>query len=294
MSVCSTSSLAVSRSPTSPSAATASSAPTRPTRGPARSTAAACSPCPGFIDTHLHVESSLVTPQEFDRCVLPHGVTTAICDPHEIANVLGLEGIRYFLDSAETTIMDLRVQLSSCVPATTFETSGAELLAEDLLPLAHPSQGDRPRRVHEFPRRAVQPRRRARQAGRVPGRAHRRPRAAGARLRPQRLPCRPHPHRPRDDHRRRRPREAEKGHRRPHPRRLGHQGPARAGRDSRRAHVELLLPVHRRPQPARHRRRGPPRLHDPHADRPRPAAPPRLSRRKLVGGRTPSASATAA
>jgi adenine deaminase len=94
---------------------------------------------PGFIDTHLHVESSLVTPQEFDRCVLPHGVTTAICDPHEIANVLGLEGIRYFLESAETTIMDLRVQLSSCVPATTFETSGAELLAKDLIPLAsHP------------------------------------------------------------------------------------------------------------------------------------------------------------
>ncbi len=94
---------------------------------------------PGFIDTHLHVESSLVTPQEFDRCVLPHGVTTAICDPHEIANVLGLEGIRFFLESAENTIMDLRVQLSSCVPATTFETAGAELLAKDLLPLAsHP------------------------------------------------------------------------------------------------------------------------------------------------------------
>jgi adenine deaminase len=52
---------------------------------------------PGFIDTHLHVESSLVTPLEFERCVLPHGVTTAICDPHEIANVLGVEGIAYFL-----------------------------------------------------------------------------------------------------------------------------------------------------------------------------------------------------
>ena len=73
---------------------------------------------PGFIDTHLHVESSLVTPLEFDRCVLPHGVTTAICDPHEIANVLGVSGIRYFLDCAAETIMDLRVQLSSCVPAT--------------------------------------------------------------------------------------------------------------------------------------------------------------------------------
>jgi adenine deaminase len=89
---------------------------------------------PGFIDTHLHIESSLVTPHEFDRCVLPYGVTTVICDPHEIANVLGEEGIRYFLDSAEQTIMDIRVQLSSCVPATHLETSGADLPIEKLLP----------------------------------------------------------------------------------------------------------------------------------------------------------------
>jgi adenine deaminase len=94
---------------------------------------------PGFIDTHLHVESSLVTPLEFDRCVLRHGVTTAICDPHEIANVLGLDGIRYFLAAAERTVMDLRVQLSSCVPATEFETSGASLSAADLVSLRdHP------------------------------------------------------------------------------------------------------------------------------------------------------------
>lgn len=94
---------------------------------------------PGFIDTHLHIESSLVTPFEFDRCVLPHGVTTAICDPHEIANVLGLAGIRYFLDCAERTAMDLRVNLSSCVPATSFETAGAQLEIADLLPFAdHP------------------------------------------------------------------------------------------------------------------------------------------------------------
>jgi adenine deaminase len=91
---------------------------------------------PGFIDTHLHVESSLVTPLEFDRCVLPHGVTTAICDPHEIANVLGAAGIRYFLDCAERTAMDLRVNLSSCVPATAFETAGARLEIADLLPFA--------------------------------------------------------------------------------------------------------------------------------------------------------------
>ena len=89
---------------------------------------------PGFIDTHLHVESSLVTPHEFDRCVLRHGVTTAICDPHEIANVLGAEGLRYFFACAEHTVMDLRVQLSSCVPATHLETSGARLTADDLKP----------------------------------------------------------------------------------------------------------------------------------------------------------------
>jgi adenine deaminase len=94
---------------------------------------------PGFIDTHVHVESTMVTPSEFDRCVLPLGTTTAICDPHEIANVLGLAGLRYFLESAVGLAIDLRVQLSSCVPATHLETSGAELSAADLLSLrGHP------------------------------------------------------------------------------------------------------------------------------------------------------------
>ncbi|MBZ6078346.1 adenine deaminase [Microvirga puerhi] len=92
---------------------------------------------PGFIDTHLHVESSLVTPFEFDRCVLPHGVTTAICDPHEMANVLGTAAFDYFLTCAERTILDLRVQLSSCVPATHLETSGAHIEASDLIRYRH-------------------------------------------------------------------------------------------------------------------------------------------------------------
>ena len=92
---------------------------------------------PGFIDTHTHVESSLLTPAEFDRCILPFGVTTVICDPHEIANVIGAEGIRYFLDAAETLVMDLRVNLSSCVPATHLETAGARLDAADLVALRH-------------------------------------------------------------------------------------------------------------------------------------------------------------
>jgi len=94
---------------------------------------------PGFIDTHLHIESSLVTPFEFDRCVTPHGVTTAICDPHEIANVCGLTGINYFLSASARTVMDIRVQLSSCVPSTHMETTGARLEAADLVPLMdHP------------------------------------------------------------------------------------------------------------------------------------------------------------
>ncbi|WP_234855460.1 adenine deaminase [Paracoccus everestensis] len=87
---------------------------------------------PGFIDTHLHVESSLVTPHEFDRCVTPRGITTAICDPHEIANVIGLDGIRWFQQASECLLMDLRVQLSSCVPSTDMETSGARIEAADL------------------------------------------------------------------------------------------------------------------------------------------------------------------
>lgn len=95
---------------------------------------------PGFIDTHLHVESSLVTPHEFDRCVTPRGITTAICDPHEIANVIGTPGICWFQDASRHLLMDLRVQLSSCVPSTDMETSGAQIEAEDLAPLMdHPS-----------------------------------------------------------------------------------------------------------------------------------------------------------
>jgi adenine deaminase len=94
---------------------------------------------PGFIDTHLHVESSMVTPFEFERCVAPRGVTTAICDPHEIANVAGSAGIAWFLGAAERMVMDLRVQLSSCVPSSPMETAGARLSIADLLPFAaHP------------------------------------------------------------------------------------------------------------------------------------------------------------
>jgi adenine deaminase len=90
---------------------------------------------PGFIDCHVHVESSMVLPAEFERGVLPCGTTTAICDPHELANVVGLEGISYFIEASRLLAMTLRVNLSSCVPATALETAGARLEADDLAPL---------------------------------------------------------------------------------------------------------------------------------------------------------------
>ncbi|HQY60797.1 MAG: adenine deaminase [Myxococcales bacterium] len=96
---------------------------------------------PGFIDAHVHLESSLMTPSNFQRCVLPKGTTTAVCDPHELANVLGAPGVRYFLEASETLGLSLKVMMSSCVPATTFETNGGgSLSAAELSALAaHPS-----------------------------------------------------------------------------------------------------------------------------------------------------------
>jgi adenine deaminase len=91
--------------------------------------------CPGLIDGHVHVESSMVTVPEFGRAVLPHGTTTAIIDPHEIANVLGTEGVRFMARSAESTPLEVFIMIPSCVPATHLETSGADLPASRLKPL---------------------------------------------------------------------------------------------------------------------------------------------------------------
>lgn len=90
--------------------------------------------CPGLIDGHVHIESSMVTPSEFARVVVPHGVTTVITDPHEIANVAGKEGIQFMLDDSEHVPLDIYVMLPSCVPATSFEHAGATLDANDLAP----------------------------------------------------------------------------------------------------------------------------------------------------------------
>jgi adenine deaminase len=89
--------------------------------------------CPGFIDAHVHIESSMVPPYEFARAVVPHGTTSVVIDPHEIANVLGVDGIRYMLEASKYTPFSVFVMASSCVPATHLETSGAMLRWHDLI-----------------------------------------------------------------------------------------------------------------------------------------------------------------
>ncbi len=90
---------------------------------------------PGLLDAHVHIESSMATPPQFARAVLPRGTTTVVTDPHEIANVHGLAGIRFMLDTARETPLNVWVNLPSCVPATHMETAGARLEAGDLLTL---------------------------------------------------------------------------------------------------------------------------------------------------------------
>ncbi|QHE54233.1 adenine deaminase [Pontibacillus sp. HMF3514] len=90
--------------------------------------------CPGFIDGHVHIESSMVTPSEFSKVVIPHGVTSVITDPHEIANVSGEEGIQFMIEDAQTSLLDVYFMAPSSVPATPMENNGAHLAANQLAP----------------------------------------------------------------------------------------------------------------------------------------------------------------
>ena len=90
--------------------------------------------CPGFLDGHIHLESSMVSPADFEQAVMPHGTTGVITDPHEIANVAGSAGIRYMMEVTKDLSMDVFFMLSSCVPATDLDESGAELDAAALEP----------------------------------------------------------------------------------------------------------------------------------------------------------------
>ena len=89
--------------------------------------------CPGFIDGHIHIESTMLLPVEFARAAVPHGTTAVVADPHEIANVCGKAGIRYMLERSEQLPMTVYVMIPSCVPATEFDESGARLEADDIV-----------------------------------------------------------------------------------------------------------------------------------------------------------------
>ena len=90
--------------------------------------------CPGFIDGHIHIESSMVSPPEFEKAVLPHGTTAVIADPHEIGNVAGCQGIDYMLEATRNLELDVFIMMPSCVPATGLDESGAVLGPGDLKP----------------------------------------------------------------------------------------------------------------------------------------------------------------
>ncbi len=87
---------------------------------------------PGFIDSHIHIESSMITPAQFARIAVRHGTTSVICDPHEIANVCGIEGIEFMIENAKTVPFNFYFTAPSCVPATGFETSGAVLNSDEI------------------------------------------------------------------------------------------------------------------------------------------------------------------
>ncbi|MBN1888709.1 MAG: adenine deaminase [Thermoflexales bacterium] len=90
--------------------------------------------CPGFIDAHVHIESSMAPPNEFARAVVPRGTTTVVADPHEIANVLGLAGVDYMLEAARHNPLSVFIMMPSCVPATHMEHAGASLSWQDIAP----------------------------------------------------------------------------------------------------------------------------------------------------------------
>ena len=102
---------------------------------------------PGFIDGHIHIESSYVTPEEIGRLLVPHGTTTIIADPHEIVNVCGMDGLNYMLEAAKGTKLDIKYMLPSCVPATPFENAGAVI---DAATMREPIKNDQILGLGEF------------------------------------------------------------------------------------------------------------------------------------------------
>ena len=216
---------------------------------------------PGFVDAHVHIESSMLTLERFAEVVLARGTTTIVADPHELANVVGADGVHWLLDAAAKVPLNVFVMAPSCVPASRFESPRAPLEPDDME--AHPATRRRSRRGRDdgLPGRHRRRGRGTAQARHARRDSCRRPRARRERPRPERLPGRGHRVRSRGDHLRGGAREAPQGRLDPDPRsvqRAQPRGPAPARPALRPGALRVL---HGRPRGRRPARRGPHRRH---------------------------------
>ena len=204
--------------------------------------------CPGFIDAHMHVESSKLTPAEFARAVLPHGTTAIVCDPHEVANVLGSDGVHWMLDASEGLPLTVYVMAPSCVPASAFESPRRALTPGDMEAILRRRRALGVAEMMNFPGviagdpevlEKLEVRGASHADGHAPGVA--RPRAR--RLRGSRDPLRP-----RGDHARGGAREAPARAVGADPRGLQRPQPARAAAAGARVRAGALRVLHRRPR----------------------------------------------
>ena len=200
---------------------------------------------PSLIDGHFHVESSMLTTREFARAVVPHGTGAVVIDPHEYANVLGLDGIRYVLESSKNLPVDFFIMLPSCVPATPLETSGARLTAEDLKRMIGDERIAGRGRADELPGRLPGRGERVGQDQSGQGQEHRRPRPGSAGAQPQRLRVGRGPVRPRIHRAGRSAGEAPPGNARAAARRQHRAQPGDAGAADQSAQRGELLLCHR-------------------------------------------------
>ena len=247
---------------------------------------------PGFIDAHMHLESSKLLVDEFARLVLPFGTTAVVADPHEIANVLGTDGVHWLLDATAGLPLDVYFMASSCVPASDFESPRRRAEPRRPRRAAAPAARDRRRRDDELPRRDQRCAGRAREAR--PRGARRRPRTRCAGALADGVCGGRHPLGPRGVHRRRGPRAAARGHVAPDPRGLGGAQPAGAPAAARRVRPVSDRVLHGRPRAGAHRGRRPHQLDGARRRRVRHPTRGRARPRRRSARRSGTASRTSA
>ncbi len=211
---------------------------------------------PGFIDAHMHLESVKLMVDEFARLVLPLGTTAVVADPHEIANVLGVDGVHWLLDASSGLQLDVYFMAPSCVPASPLRVSAPGADARRSRVAHAPPAGARARGDDELPRRRRWLARRAREARARRREARRRARARPARTRPPGVRGGRHLLRSRGAHGRGRSRTPPSGHVAPRPRGVDGAEPASAAAARRGVRPRAHRLLHGRSRPGGHRRRG--------------------------------------